>query len=196
MSIGQTTRAGAAFDGPLAGVVRDSVLVGGGSGHEHGRVFLRRGPRCETDELLKPYRIGAVILLVLGVLCLLVELQSPSLVYWTGERVPATNDAGIVYYEVHGEARTLNDPREAPVRPAATAVYADPDDASRDRQAGPGRWFDEVFVLAPFVAAGALLVVGLVRRRRFRARLARRATPGSADGPPPSRSSRSPRSSR
>ncbi|GAA3564356.1 hypothetical protein GCM10022197_19980 [Microlunatus spumicola] len=154
-----------------------------------------RAARRDRDELLKPYRVAAVVLLVLGVLCVLVELQSPSLVYWTGERVPATNDAGIVYYEVHGEPRTLNDPREAPVRPAPTAVYADPDDASRDRQAGPGRWFDAAFVLAPFVAAGALPVLGLVRRRRFRERLARRATAGS-DGPPPSRPSPSPRSSR
>jgi hypothetical protein len=159
-------------------------------------VRTRRAARRESDELLKPYRVAAVVLLVLGVLCVLVELQSPSLVYWTGERVPATNDAGIVYYEVHGEPRTLNDPREAPERPTPTAVYADPDDASRDRQAGPGRWFDAVFVVAPFAAAGTLVVVGVVRRRRFRARLARRATPGSADGPLPSRSSRSPRSSR
>jgi hypothetical protein len=128
----------------------------------------------ERDELLKPYRVGAVVLLVLGVLCVLVELQSPSLVYWTGERVPGTNDGGIVYYTVAGEQRTLNDPREAPAHPEPVVVYADPEDSSRDRQAGIGKVFDAVFVLGPFVAAGAVLVVGVVHRRRFLRRLARR----------------------
>jgi hypothetical protein len=138
-------------------------------------VVRRRRAGHASDELLKPYRVGAVVLLVLGVLCVLVELQSPSLVYFTGERVPATDDAGIVYYEVHGEQRTLNDRREPPAHPTATAVYADPDDSSRDRLAGPGRWFDAAFVLTPFVGAGAVLVVGGVRRRRFRRRVAGRA---------------------
>jgi hypothetical protein len=113
------------------------------------RSTRRERPR---DAFLKPYRVAAVALLVLGVLCLLVELQSPSLVYWTGERVPATNDAGIIYYTVDGEQRTLNDPREAPAQPTPVAVYVDQDDAGRDRADGPGRWFDAVFVLAPFVA--------------------------------------------
>jgi hypothetical protein len=162
-------------------------------------VRSRTGGR-ERDELLKPYRVVATVLLVLGVLCVLVELQSPSLVYWTGERVAATDDGGIVFYAVHGEQRTLNDPREAPVQPKAVVVYADPDDASRDRLAGIGKAVDTAFVLGPFVAAGAALGVGLVRRRGFRRRVAARGqatiTPGSADGPRPSRSNRSPRSSR
>jgi hypothetical protein len=147
--------------------------------------------------------VAAVALLVLGVLCLLVELQSPSLVYWTGERVPATNDAGIIYYTVDGEQRTLNDPREAPAQPTPVAVYVDQDDAGRDRADGPGRWFDAVFVLAPFVTTGIVLVVGLERRRRFRRRVsARPLGPGGpvssagAGGPRPSRSSPSRRSTR
>ncbi|GAB2584139.1 hypothetical protein [Microlunatus antarcticus] len=137
-----------------------------------------REPRTdgrERDELLRPYRIAAVVLIVLGVLCVLVELQSPSLVYWTGERVTGTNDGGIVFYSVDGQDRTLNDPREAPVRPEPTVVYADPEDGSRDRLAGVGKAFDAVFVLTPFVGAGAVLVVGVVRRRSRR-RVARLGT--------------------
>jgi hypothetical protein len=133
----------------------------------------RTGGRAR-DELLKPYRLAATLLLVLGVLCLLVELQSPSLVYWTGERVAGTNDGGIVFYTVGGEPRTLNDPGEPPVRPEPAVVYADPDDSSRDLLSGPGRWADMIFVLAPFAAAGGVLVLGLERRRRFRARAAAR----------------------
>ena len=40
------------------------------------------------------------------------------------------------------------------------------------RLAGVGKAFDAVFVLTPFVGAGAVLVVGVVRRRRFRRHLA------------------------
>ncbi|MGI3782719.1 MAG: hypothetical protein ACRYG2_18315 [Janthinobacterium lividum] len=132
-----------------------------------------RGPRRvgrQRDALLKPYRVAAVVLLVLGVLCVLVELQSPSLVYWTGERVPGTNDAGIVFYAVDGQDRTLDDPREAPLHPEPVVVYADPEDGSRDRLAGIGKAFDAAFVLTPFVAAGVVIIVGLGRRRQLRRR--------------------------
>ena len=138
----------------------------------------RAGGRTR-DAFLRPYRIAAVVLLVLGALCVLVELQSPSLICWTGERVPATNDAGIIFYTVDDQQRTLNDPHEAPPQPTAVTVYADPDDSSRDRVAGFGRAFDAVFVLTPFVAAGAVLVVGLDRRRRFRRRVAAHPLPSS-----------------
>ncbi|MGI3779434.1 MAG: hypothetical protein ACRYG2_01525 [Janthinobacterium lividum] len=156
------------------------------------------------DAFLRPYRVATIVLLVLGALCVLVELQSPSLVCWTGERVPGTNDAGIIFYTVDGEQRTLNDPHEAPLQPKPVVVYADPQDASRDRQAGIGKAFDAAFVLTPFVAGGVVIIVGLIRRRRFRRRVAEREprpapgapTAGSADGSRPSRSSPSRRSSR
>jgi hypothetical protein len=131
------------------------------------------------DAFLRSYRVAATVLLVLGVLCLLVELQSPSKIYWTGEQVPATNDGGIIFYTVDGQERTLNDPREAPAQPTAVTVYVDPDDSTRDRLAGPGRWFDAVFVLTPFVAAGVVLLVGLERRRRFRRRVAAHPLPST-----------------
>ena len=160
----------------------------------------RRSPR-QRDDFLRPYRVGATVLLVLGVLCLLVELQSASLVFWTGERVPGTNDGGIIYYTVDGQNRTLNDPREAPARPEPVVVYADPEDSSRDRSSSLARGFDAVFVFSPFVAAAGVITVGLVRRRGFRRRVAAAGPlpplrPGSAGEPHPSRSSRWPRSSR
>ena len=145
-----------------------------------------RSSRSGRGAYLKPYRVGAMILLALGVLVLLVELQSPSLVFWTGERVPGTNDGGIIYYTVDGENRTLNAPGEPPPRPFPVTVYADPDDSSRDQASKLARGLDAVLVLSPFVAAGALMALGLVRRRRLRLRTVR-----PADGPRPSRSSRS-----
>lgn len=133
--------------------------------------------RPGRDERLRPYRVAAVVLLVLAALCVLVELQSPSKIYWTGDRVPGTNDGGIVFYEVGGEQRTLNDPREAPASPAPVAVYTDADDSSRDRLGGPGRWVDLIFVLTPFVGAGTVIIVGVVRTRRFRRRRASAGAP-------------------
>lgn len=154
-----------------------------------------------ADGFLKPYRIGATVLLVLGVLCLLVELQSPSLIFWTGERVPGTNDGGIIYYTVDGEDRTLNDPRAAPAQPEPVVVYVDPEDATRDRSSNLALGFDAIFVLSPFVAAAAVITIGLGRRRTFRRRIAAAGArppfrPERAAGPRPSRSSRSRRSSR
>lgn len=155
-----------------------------------------RRTRGGSDDFLKPYRFGAALFLVVGVLCLLVEVQSPSLVYWTGERVQGTNEGGIIYYTVDGDNRTLNDPREPPPHPVPVTVYADPDDASRDRPAGLARAVDAVFVLGPFVVAGGVTALGVVRRRRIRRRAAAAGPlpplrPGRADGSPPSRSTRS-----
>lgn len=175
---------------------------------DHGTVRWRRGSRGGRDGYLRPYLVGATALIVLGVLCVLVELQSPSLVLWSGERVRGTNDGGIVYYTVAGEQRTLDAKGEGPAHPEPATVYADPRDPSRDMIATPAKWFDAFFVLVPFAAAGVVLAAGTARRRRFRRRVAaaeqrRRddATDewlrsGRGAGPPPSRSTRRRRSSR
>jgi hypothetical protein len=148
----------------------------------------------------------ATCLLVLGVLCLLVELQSPSLIQWTGRPVPGTNDGGIAYYTVDGRERTLDVKGEAPAQPVPVTVYVDPDDYTRDQVGGPAKWFDATFVLVPFLAAGIVLAAGVGRRGRLRRRAAadesrRRAAAtrdgiSGGDGPRPSRSSPWRRSSR
>lgn len=129
---------------------------------------MSRAPR--TTRLrpgsVRRSRVAAVALLVVGVLCLLVEVQSPSLVLWTGERVPGTNDGGIVYYVADGEQRTLDAPGEPPGHPLPVTVYADPHDSSRDRISSPVKWFDAAFALGPFLAAGVVLAVGVSRSRR------------------------------
>ncbi|SER06263.1 hypothetical protein [Microlunatus flavus] len=179
------------------------------------RAFRRDRP--EPDGFLRPYRIGAVVLAVFGVLCLLVVVQSPSVVYWTGQRVRGTDEGGIVYYTVAGEERSLDSHRPAPPRPVARTVYADPADSSRDRLLTPVKWLDAAFVVLPFGGAGTTLAVGIARHRRWRGRMAadeqgrrQRATeawhadgrPGPSpgvtpgDGSRPSRSTRSRRWSR
>ena len=121
-----------------------------------------------TEGFLRPYAIASVLLLVFGLLGVLIELQSPSLIYWTGERVQGTNDGGIIYYTVGGDQRTLTADGEPPSQPLPVTVYVDPDDSSRDRVVKPAKWLDAGFVLASPLAAAAVIATGLVRRRRFR----------------------------
>jgi hypothetical protein len=154
------------------------------------------------------YRVGAAVLLVLGVLCVLVELQSPSIIQWTGQRVLGTDEGGIAYYAVGGQERTLDVRGKPPAHPVPVTVYADPDDASRDQVSGPAKWLDATLVLAPFLAAGIVLAAGVGRRGRLRrlaaARESRRRAeatsggvrPDDAVAPRPSGSSRWRRSSR
>lgn len=169
--------------------------------------------RSALDFSLGPHRVWAAVLVGLGVLTTLVLLQSPTLIYWTGDRVVGTDDGGIVYYDVGGEQRTLNSGHDAPPSPQPAVVYADPDDAGHDRVLSAAKWFDVVFVAAPFVAAGCVLAAGSRRRRRnerlraaeeqdrreaaTEAWLRQRGLSASReDGPPPSRSTRWRRSSR
>lgn len=147
--------------------------------------MIAQAPRCDDDHvprsttrrrdgLLRPYRVAAVGLVLLGVLCVLVQLQSPSMVCWTGDRLVGSDEGGIIFYTVDGDERTLNDPHEAPPQPEPVRVCADPEDASRDRVAGLAQVFDAAFVLTPFAAAGVVLLLGAVRRRRVRRRVAER----------------------
>lgn len=131
-------------------------------------MWSRRGAGGARDDLLRPYGVAALVLVVLGVLAVLVQLQSPSMVCWTGERVVGTDDGGIIFYTVGDDERTLNDPHEAPPEPEPVRVCADPEDSSRDRVAGLAQAFDATFVLTPLVAAGVVVLVGLVRRRTRR----------------------------
>ena len=178
----------------------------GGSADDRGVDGGRRS-RGEPDGILRPYVVAAVVVLALGVLCVLVELQSPSLILWTGLRVHGMNDGGIAYYRVGGQERTLDFRGEPPAQPRPVVVYADPDDASRDRLSGIAKGLDAAFVLVPFAAAGTVLAAGVRRRRRYHRRLAAgergrrdRATAdwlsGRGAAPPPSGSSRWRRSSR
>ena len=172
--------------------------------------MVRRGRQTEDRPRRVPtaYRVGAALLIVLGVLCVLVELQSPSIIQWTGQRVVGTNDGGIAYYTVGGQERTLDVRGKPPAHPVPVTVHVDPDDPSRDQVSGPAKWFDAALVLTPFLAAGIVLAAGVGRRGRLRrldaARESRRRAeatsggvrPDGAAAPRPSGSSRWRRSSR
>jgi hypothetical protein len=135
-----------------------------------------RGPGGRLRLWPPPFLPGALCCVVLGLLTVLLWVQSPSSVQWLGRAVPAYSQQGLVYYTVDGVQLTLiddgGDPTDTATHPIT--VYVDPDaplDSTRAELPGPARWLDLVGLSLWFVAAAAVLAVGYARR----ARTARRA---------------------
>ena len=109
---------------------------------------------------------GAVVLLVFATLALLVGLQSPDRVLWTGQQVVGTEQHGIVTYWWHGQSYSLDAPGFGSAK--AVSVYLDPADPS---QAMIDNIFDRVaaglLILGPAVAALILLFLGGTRNYRW-----------------------------
>jgi hypothetical protein len=126
--------------------------------------------------------VALVALLVMGCTAILVEVQSPSSIYWTGERISATSEGGIIYYRYGGRDYTINDEhRDArDVQRVPVAVFVDPDEPTTARADGPARWLDAALVSVWFVAAAVLVPFGVVRQRRRRRRQAEFAAAGTA----------------
>ncbi len=106
----------------------------------------------------------AMALLVMGVLSLLVEVQSPSWVLLSGNRVEGYSQGGLAYYTVGGTDYTLDNPaqRAGDTTRIPTTVFVDRNDPTRARLDGPARWFDLVFVLGWPLAAVLVLLGEIV----------------------------------
>jgi hypothetical protein len=117
---------------------------------------------------------GALILIALllagGVLAVLVEAQSESSIYFTGDRIQGVSQGGIIYYHAGGVQYTITDDARsaAETEPVPVAVYVDPADPTRARADGITRWVDLVCVGVWFVAAAAMIPPALLRQRRRR----------------------------
>lgn len=136
------------------------------------------------DWLGRPLVVAAGCLLVFGLLTVLIEVQSPSLLYWTGRPVQATSVGGIVYYTAGGEHDTLTAPGPAPPRPwrpKHVTVYVDRHDPSRALLLTPTRWLDAALVGLPFLAAALCLLADPLRRRARRRRYDREVTDSGGD---------------
>jgi hypothetical protein len=117
----------------------------------------------------------AVALFVFAALAVLLELQSPDLLLWTGHRVTGREQGGIITYRWDGQPYSLNAPGYGSHRDVS--VYLDPGDPG-DAMADnlPDRILVASFIGAPVAGGLALLVAGATRkprRQRRKARLAR-----------------------
>lgn len=107
----------------------------------------------------------AIALTIVGILFMLLELQNPASLYWTGQAVEGADREGIVYYQVHGEQYTLDDQRQTFADGEKVTVYFDPGDPSHALLPSPTRWIDATVVLIWFVAVPVVLTISALRRR-------------------------------
>src|SRR5437763_14640191 len=129
---------------------------------------------------------AAAVLFVLGVLALLLEVQSPSWALWSGIKVHGITQNGLTYYTYRGESHAI-DNRKASASDSTrrpTTVWlsrSDPTDESKAYIESPTtRWLDFTFVVGWFVVGLGLLVGGFVRRElRSRRRVERMGQSGS-----------------
>lgn len=116
----------------------------------------------------------AVALFVFALLAVLLELQSPDLVLWTGHRVAGTEQGGIVSYRWAGQQYSLNTSGYGSARDVSVYLDpADPGNAMIDNV--PDRVLAASFIGAPVAGGVALLVAGGTRKPRRARRKARRA---------------------
>ena len=117
---------------------------------------------------------GAVVLFAVALVALLVGLQSPDHVLWTGQQVVGTEQGGIVTYRWDGQSYSLDAPGFGSSN--SVSVYLDPGDPS---QAMLDNVFDRVvaalLILGPAAGAVVLLVIGGTRNYRWKRRKFKRA---------------------
>jgi hypothetical protein len=117
----------------------------------------------------------AAVLFVLGSGFALADLQSPSLLQWTGTEVPDVQAGGIAYYSFHGVEYTMDVPMRALGQgPMPSTVYLDPGDPSRATFSRPlTKWIEATVVLGSYATSALVLACGFARRSRRSHRRAR-----------------------
>ena len=111
----------------------------------------------------------AAVLVLVGLVFVYLESQSPSRVYWVGDTTSGTIRDGLVYYRVDGQGYTINTDRY-PARPTPITVYYEPSDPSQALYSRPTRWVEAGAIAVWFVVAAVVLAAAPVRRRRARRR--------------------------
>lgn len=116
----------------------------------------------------------AAVLFAFALLAVLLELQSPDLVLWTGHRVAGTEQGGIVTYRWDSQQYSLNARGYGSAQDVSVYLDpADPGNAMIDNL--PDRILVTSFIGAPVAGGLALLVAGATRKPRRMRRKARRA---------------------
>ena len=126
---------------------------------------MKRDVHAFRDWLALRSTIGAIVLLVLGVLFVTIEAQSPNWAYFTGDHVTGTVEGGIVYYRVDGRNYTQDDTRNPTGADGSkVSVYFYQDAPANARIDQPTRWIEGAAMVVWFVGAVLLVLVSAVRR--------------------------------
>ena len=116
----------------------------------------------------------AVALFAFALLWVLLGLQSPESVLWTGQHVTGTEQNGLVYYRWQDQSYTIVVSGNGSAK--AVSVYLDPGNPS---QAMVDNAFDRVVAIllvgVPVAGGVALLIAGGTRNYRWARRNAKRA---------------------
>lgn len=103
---------------------------------------------------------------IFALLAVLLELQTPNVVQWTGQTVTGSEQHGIVFYQWHGQAYTIDVPGAASQK--AITVYLDPGDPSHAMINNVGDRVEAGLLVAFPAAVGVLLlVIGGTRNYRW-----------------------------
>lgn len=118
----------------------------------------------------------ATALFVFALLAMLLELQSPESVFWTGREVTGTEQGGIITYHWQGQTYSLDAPGYGSAK--SVTVWLNPANPSDGRLNNPIDRIITVFLVGVPVLAGlGLLVAGFTRRYRWERRQLRQGLP-------------------
>jgi hypothetical protein len=126
---------------------------------------------------MAPVLAAAGLFFAVGVLAILLEVQSPSFVQWNGIKVMADTHAGLTSYHYDGRLISLDNTHDPSTDQGhhPTTVWlsrSDPTDPSKAYiENGYDRWLDFGFVTGWFFVAFGLIAAGFIRqalRRRRR----------------------------
>ena len=116
----------------------------------------------------------AAALFVFALLYVVLDLQSPEIVLWTGHHVVATEQQGLATFRWQGQAYTVDVPGFGSGN--KVDIYFSPGDPSGAMADNvPDRVFAGLLVGGPVIAGVAVLVAGLTRKRRWARRQSRQA---------------------
>lgn len=119
---------------------------------------------------------GAMALFVFALLAVLLELQSPEWVFWTGRQVTGTEQGGIITYRWQGQTYSLDAPGYGSAK--SVSVWLNPAGPSDGHLNNPiDRVISASLVGVPVLAGVALLGAGLTRKYRWERRQLRQGLP-------------------
>ena len=115
---------------------------------------------------------AAAVFFVFGLIMAGVVLTSDSAVQWTGKSVHGSSSEGIVSYTYAGNEYQLpDDAHKTYATPHSVTVWlsrSHPEDVDKAFVANStARWIDFALVVVWFLIAGAFVIGGVVRHRRF-----------------------------